>query len=388
MADYFPTELLIEILLRLPVKSLIRFTAVCKSWHALITSPSFISSHLSNTRNHTLLARRYDKHDKRERYSLLEVAEGGPFAVKSSSELGFPFKSQIGYFRIVGSCDGLVCLSDDFFANPSQPVILWNPSVRNHVILPKPTINPTAPHIFVLGFGVAAHDYKVVRLVYCRKLDDFGFILPPQIEVFSLKTGRWRRVRRVDVRLQVLEFMWCQTFLNGVVHWIAYESTNDDSTRSSILAFRVGDEVFDEMKLPTELAREPVTNLCISLIGESLGVLKYYREAGNESCDVWMMKEYGAEESWTKLYRIDLFNGIEKVVAFWKNGEALVALQGLELAAYNQETKQTKELGIYGTTRSFYVDNYVESLLLMRGHGGANVDPFEDLSLEDGCCIV
>ncbi|KAG8386905.1 hypothetical protein BUALT_Bualt03G0197400 [Buddleja alternifolia] len=392
MSDYLPPELLIEILLKLPVKSLIRFTSVCKSWYSLITSSTFISAHVSNPKNHTLLLRRYDKHDKQEHYSLLKVTENGPFSVDSLSEFEFPFKSQIGYFRIVGCCNGIVCLSDDFFANPSQPVILWNPCVRNYVALPKTIVNPKGPHIFALGFGVDGDDYKVVRLVYRKRPDDFGFNVPPQVEVFSLKTGRWRRLKGVCFRLQVLEFMWSQVFLNGVVHWLAYESINLHSTRSCILVFVVGSEVFNEIPLSDELARESVTDLCIHVIGESLGVIKYEREVGNGSCDVWVMRQYDVKESWTKLYRIDLIGGLERVVAFCESGEALVASHGLELVAYNPETKQTKDLGIYGTTRSFYIDNYVESLLLFKGPNGVveeerSGDALEELNL-DSCFIV
>ncbi|PIN14235.1 hypothetical protein CDL12_13132 [Handroanthus impetiginosus] len=394
MSDYFPTELLIEIFLKLPVKPLIRCTTVCKSWHSLITSPSFICLHISENKNHALLLRRYDSRDKREHYSLLKVADDGVFAVNSSLELEFPFKSQIGYFRIVGSCNGLVCLSDDFFANPSQPLIIWNPSVRNHVVLPKATINPEQPHIFAVGFGAAGDDYKVVRLVYCREPDDFGFIVPPQAEIFSLKTRKWRRVKGVNVRLQILEFMWSQVFLKGVVHWLAYESINNDNSRhsSSILGFQVDKEVFTELLLPNELVGETVTNLSASLIGESLGVIKYSREDGSESCDVWMMKDYDVKESWTKLYRIDLSKGIERVVAFWKSGEALVVVREFSLVVYNPETKQTRNLGIHGTTRSFYIDNYVESLVLLRGHSGAVEEGLIGYALEklslDSCCIT
>ena len=39
-------ELVIEILLRLPVKSLLRFKSVSKAWQAIISDPSFICSHL------------------------------------------------------------------------------------------------------------------------------------------------------------------------------------------------------------------------------------------------------------------------------------------------------------------------------------------------------
>lgn len=388
MSDYLPTELVIEILRNLPVKSLIRFTTVCKSWHSIITSPTFINSHLSNHQNRTLLLRRYDKQDNREHYSLLRATDGS-LHVDPSSGVDFPFRSQIGYFRIVGSCDGLLCLSDDFFANPSGPVVVWNPSVRNHMVLPKGIINPKEPHIAILGFGVVSHEYKVVRLVYCRKPDDFGFVVPPQVEIFSLKTGMWRGVKEVGFSLRILEFMWRQVFLNGVVHWVAYEPINDIASRSAVLAFQLGDEVFSEVMLPDELARETVTNLTIFVIGESLGMIKYNGEASNQSFDVWMMKEYCVRESWTKLHRIKLQDGIEKVVAFWKGGETFLALQRLELVIFNPVTMQTKGLGIYGTTRSFYVDNYVESLLLLRGHNGAieeesSGDALERLTLTAG----
>lgn len=389
MSDYFPADLWSEILLNLPVESLIRFTIVCKSWKSLITSPNFIYAHISTAKNRSLL-RRYDKHDKHEHYSLLEfIGKNGSFAINSCSEFKFPFKSQIGYYRVVGSCDGVVCLTDDFFLYPSQPVILWNPSVRNHVILPQAITNPKGPHIVVLGFGVANHVYKVVRLVYCRKPDDYGFGVPPQAEIFSLGTGRWRNVSGSDIKLRILEFMWCQVLLKGIVHWLGYEPIDDSSSRSSILAFDIGDEVFGEVMLPDVLAKEAVTSLCLYTFGGSLALVKSSEAIDIEACDVWVMKEYGVKESWTKLYRIDLAEGFERVVGF-KNGEVLLAFQGLDLVAYNLETRQAKNLGIYGTPRSFYIDNYVESLLLLKGNGvpAEEVirDPLEGLSL--GGCIV
>ncbi|XP_057792516.1 F-box/kelch-repeat protein At3g06240-like [Salvia miltiorrhiza] len=387
MSDYFPADLWIEILIKLPVKSLIRFTAVSKSWRSLITSPNFNSVHLSNAKNRALL-RRYDKHDKHEHYHLLEfAAKNGAFGINSCSEFEFPLKSQIGYFRIVGSCDGLVCLTDDFFLYPSQPVILWNPSVRNRVILPQAITNPKGPHIVVLGFGVANGVYKVVRLVYCRKPDDYGFGVPPQAEIFSLGAGRWRKVWGFDIKLRILEFMWCQVLLNGVVHWLGYEPIDDDhSSRSSILAFEIDNEVFGEVMLPDLLAKEAVNSLCLFASEGSLALVKYSSASEIEACDVWIMKEYGVKKSWMKLYRIDLAGGFERVVGF-RNGEALLAIQGLDLVAYNLESRRTQNLGIYGTPRSFYIDKYVESLLLLKGKTESaeedlDRDALEGLSLE------
>ncbi|GAB2234740.1 hypothetical protein Droror1_Dr00004005 [Drosera rotundifolia] len=42
---FFPETLLTLILLRSPVRSLVRFRSVCKTWDSLITSQSFISDH-------------------------------------------------------------------------------------------------------------------------------------------------------------------------------------------------------------------------------------------------------------------------------------------------------------------------------------------------------
>jgi len=46
---YLPHELIVQILLRLPVRSLIRFKCVCKSWFSLISHDNFANSHYEVT---------------------------------------------------------------------------------------------------------------------------------------------------------------------------------------------------------------------------------------------------------------------------------------------------------------------------------------------------
>ncbi|KAG6416908.1 hypothetical protein SASPL_124349 [Salvia splendens] len=328
------------------------------------------------------ILRHYDERDKQEHYRLLELsAKNGAFAINSSSEFDFPLNSQIGYYRIVGSCDGLVCSIDDLFLFPSQSVVLWNPSVRNHVILPPVITNPTEPHIVVLGFGVANGVYKVVRIVYCRRPYDYGFGVPPQVEVFSLGAENWRTVDGFNIKLRIPEFTWSQVLLNGIVHWLGYEPIDDDadsnnyiySSRSSILAFEIDNEVFGEVMLPDVLTGEGVASMCLFANEGSLALVNYSVAFESKACDVWIMKEYGVRASWTKLYRIELVEGFQRVVGF-RYGEALLALNGLDLVAYNLESQGCRRLGIYGTQRSFYIDNYVESLLLLDG----NNEPAEE----------
>ena len=57
LSEHLPHDIMFDILTRLPVKSLIRFCLVSKSWYSTITSPIFITKHLdranslSNTNN-------------------------------------------------------------------------------------------------------------------------------------------------------------------------------------------------------------------------------------------------------------------------------------------------------------------------------------------------
>ena len=44
MWDFLPPEILPNILLRLPTKSIVKFTCVCKTWRSLIRNPDFISA--------------------------------------------------------------------------------------------------------------------------------------------------------------------------------------------------------------------------------------------------------------------------------------------------------------------------------------------------------
>ncbi|KAL5730446.1 hypothetical protein ACHQM5_003264 [Ranunculus cassubicifolius] len=47
MAEYVPEDVMVDILSRLPAKSLIRFKTVCKTWYNLVHQPDFTKLHLS-----------------------------------------------------------------------------------------------------------------------------------------------------------------------------------------------------------------------------------------------------------------------------------------------------------------------------------------------------
>ncbi|KAM7497594.1 hypothetical protein LguiA_022008 [Lonicera macranthoides] len=207
--DYIPPELLIDILTRLPVKTLLQYTRVSKSWHSLITSPSFITTHLNNQRN---------LNNQTPFLLFWHCTE-----VEANQDP-----------RIVGTCDGLVCLSS------SDIVALWNPSLRKSLILPKPSIQS---HGLIprdirscIGFGIhpVTNDYKIVRLTYLRS----DRVLVP-----------------------------AEAFLNGVVHWAGRKpkyifNKSCSSLRTVIMSFDMRNDALGFVRL---VSYDPESKLIKSL---------------------------------------------------------------------------------------------------------------------------
>jgi hypothetical protein len=116
---YLPHELIIQILLRLPVKSLIRFKCVCKSWFSLISDPHFTNSHfdITATSTHRILLISNSTHETRS------IDFEAPFNCDSASlNLNFLLPQTHLDLEIIGSCRGFIilhCSSEIHISNPS-----------------------------------------------------------------------------------------------------------------------------------------------------------------------------------------------------------------------------------------------------------------------------
>lgn len=76
------------------------------------------------------------------------------------------------------------------------------------------------------------------------------------------------------------------------------------------------------------------------------------------------MKEYGVGESWTKLFNIEHLEGIQRLVAFRENNEVLLPGEDGELISYDPNTNNW-DCKLFGDVDSFYLDTFVESLVLL-----------------------
>uniref|UniRef100_A0A7N2R2N3 F-box domain-containing protein n=2 Tax=Quercus lobata TaxID=97700 RepID=A0A7N2R2N3_QUELO len=365
MSDYLPDEVVLKILHRLPVKSLIRFRCVSKSWNSLITTPSFINSHLSynSSNSDKLIVRHGVGKPYLEHYKLIE--DNNDSSSVQIQHIDFPLASS--RFRLIGSVNGLLCLCE------LERYVLWNPSIRKFITLPNPCITVKShgeiDHRSAFGFDPRTNDYKVVRIVFQDGTKTSEAAKIPVVEIYSLNEGSWRITSAGNSFSPGFMFNDAgqpSASLNGAVHFVGID--RDDNFCPLVLSFDLGDEVFRIIPVPNGAFR-PTGYVLTSVIGGSLSLLCHDSlKDTKQCCSIWVMKEYGVVDSWTKQLTFDFEEGV--LLGLQKNGNILVetelpVLIHCEISSYDPKSKQSKNLGIFGRPFSFCVENYMENLVLL-----------------------
>ncbi|KAJ8563024.1 hypothetical protein K7X08_031476 [Anisodus acutangulus] len=174
-----------EILLRLPFKSLLRFRAVSKPWYGFLSSRDFIQMHLCHFQLHNEKLLRVSDRGPRDTPTISFFSLEKTTPVKADEEIDDGVEVyKIGDFDdadlcsspddevwIVGSCNGLLCVH----FNRSSSIILWNPATRKYRFLECPDCvsyysDPFFPYI-MLGFVPETDDYKVVKVPSSSRKD-------------------------------------------------------------------------------------------------------------------------------------------------------------------------------------------------------------------------
>ncbi|XP_030970218.1 putative F-box protein At3g16210 [Quercus lobata] len=171
MTAYLPEEVVINVLSRLPPKSLIRFKCVSKTWRSLIGTPDLISRNLIN--HSTLISKSEDPNNPL--FFLVKATDKidtskHTFSFLSYDNLNPEYSSEVILnllqpnhglnLDIVGSSsDGLLCLC---FAST---IYLWDPTTSS-VLEPLAPITPREMvnvHFYSVGFGFdsVSNDFKV-----------------------------------------------------------------------------------------------------------------------------------------------------------------------------------------------------------------------------------
>ncbi|OMO91823.1 hypothetical protein CCACVL1_07011 [Corchorus capsularis] len=358
-----PDSVAMDILSKLPVKSLARFRCVAKPCCSYFQTSHFITKHYQNNlrnNNLNLLLKRChgNTHDDIHYFSSLSTKKGENFLVKENIRL--PFFEDCWYAPVVsGPCNGLLCLHD------AGKVALWNPSTREFKTLPPstvkrpPTVDSTRFGCLGFGFDSVIDDHKVVRFVtnYFDYNEEEGLLADwiHQVDLYSLKNDSWKEIPFPGVHPFASPLF--NNYINGFYYWQA--------TRNSeylILSFDMINEKFSTLPLPNFGGSLAQYYLQLLDLNGLLGAIVYPREGTEKSFDLWVMNG-----SWSRQLSIESVPGVERPLGFWKNGELFLESSNRQVVLFDPSTQELKNLGIDAYQNTMQLVPYFESLVPING---------------------
>ncbi|KAK6928987.1 F-box domain [Dillenia turbinata] len=354
-----PLDLIIEILARLPVKSLIRFKCVSKSWYALIQNPHFISKHLHNS---TIL---FENRDLIISQSHPRIGSNALILLSSKTldvfqEMKVPEAfEKAKRLQISGPCNGIYCVWTE------DGITLWNPAIRQLKLVPKLGISFELPKnlnrtCYGFGFDRASDDYKLVRTMF----PGGGGGGKGMLNIYSLKNDSWKIIN-THVEFPVLLHHPCVS-LNGVLYWPALVEKQTCRMSKSLFAFNLANEKFLEIPLPIDVCSDEKI-LTISVLNDSIALVAF--DFGPhviwQCFDIWVMREdYDAcgddRYSWTRLLRFGPLPQVSYPLGFQRNGE-LILHSDEELIMLDRNNQGVKRVPVSGQ-----VYFYEESLISIK----------------------
>ncbi|OIT07881.1 f-boxkelch-repeat protein [Nicotiana attenuata] len=292
-------DVVIYILLKLPVKSLLRFKCLSKTWSTLIQSSTFINLHLNRTtttNDEFILFNRSVEEAPNQFKSIVSFLSSGQDNLDTppvSPDLYVPYlnpnSSSISH-SLIGPCRGLVVLTDTI------DTILLNPATRNYrLIRPSPFVCPLGfcRSIDGVGFGFDSitNDYKIVRILHLYGDPPFYDFATKEwkVDLYELSTDSWRELDHVDQQLPYVHRYPCaELSYKGASHWFGNTNT------VVILCFDMGTETFRNMKMPDTCHFKDRKWYGLVVLDESLTLICHpYPGCTIEPADfmeIWIMK--------------------------------------------------------------------------------------------------
>ncbi|KAI5437030.1 hypothetical protein KIW84_023229 [Lathyrus oleraceus] len=325
-----PFDVVVEILSRLPVKILMQLQCVCKSWKSLISDPKFAKKHL------------------RHASQSLVLTVGELDFVVIANPLSSVFT------------EATTTTIQLLFTTNEDVAFLWNPSIRKFTKLPSLEERCPTTLCFSFGYDDLSHCYKVAVVCYphtlvqgpvsnCRNL----------VKVHTLGTTSWRIIQ--DFPPNTLILNESGKFLRGAINWLAYRQRH--SSCWVIMSLDLEKEFHREIPQP-DYGGINVLSLNIGVLRDCLCI---FSNADTFS-DVWLMKEYGNKDSWTKLFRLPHTRNLGSwplVYALYvsNDDQVLFDIEREELVVYNFRDGTFKDPGIQIIDKWMESEVYHESLI-------------------------
>ncbi|KAF8036273.1 hypothetical protein BT93_C2098 [Corymbia citriodora subsp. variegata] len=350
-----PVHIIPDILVKLPVKTLLRFKCVSKPWRSMISDPSFADSFLAHSLAHPAAASLVSISD-------LSRPEPSPyefFRLDHRTGLSTPVPLPNMPSEVTGDISegvhGFVCLDDGDLTR------VCNPSTREVAVLPP--AGPDFPadlcgeidSFAALGYDPASKRYKVLKT---------WILLDHAVaahKVLTLGTNSWRTVDDCPIK-----FPWDDCIsAEGAIHIL----THDLMEENMVVTFDVASEKF-RMLLPPEGAR--LGEIELKLFREHLALLECHGSLWDDGMiTMYVLDDYGSQV-WKELrmvlphsWKEDIGPGRMLSISIPRNddGDILLIPTIIEeqseayLVSYNVESKRMKKVQIHGPPfHRFYKD--------------------------------
>ncbi|XP_074265147.1 F-box/kelch-repeat protein At3g23880-like [Silene latifolia] len=376
---YIPPEILIQIFPTLPVKTLLRFRCVCKSWRSIIDNPDFVHMHFqhsrinseNNTSNKLLLS-----------FEGMGCSEdvGCVLTVRHAETLGKIdriFRTHSGKYRIIGSCNGLILVGLYAPHGHLKQLRLWNPCIRKSFLFPTCPLRLDWIGDFVwylFGFAPRSQDYKVIGFApdYIRGVEN-GIIY---FAVYTLSNQEWT-VRKDPLNVAILnnhsrrglfDYVSTAVFFRGAGHWLG-KIDNHRNAFTHLVSFDFDQEKLTFLELPFT-CEEKGSLRFLFFLGGSLAVLGISKV----SSSIWMLEQDNQKGPWTLSFSgnssedgyevFELCHGkLEKV--FYCESDGGYFICGNKI--YNIGSCQVQPFKKYMSSH-LKLEKYWESLVLFKGY--------------------
>ncbi|XP_074276845.1 F-box protein CPR1-like [Silene latifolia] len=374
----FTDEIMIEILLKLPVKSILRCNTLSKHYYSMIHSQYFIGRHLNlgrledNFNDSLIVTPMVDS------LRLFNRRSGCFMELEFSSSL----VDNLSKLIIFGPIDGVYCVIDDRNVFRRLAISLWNPATLEEFVLPVTPLTYddfgddgvaeltlddylgeflTRENCLACGFGldIITNNYKVV-IIYgsISEINNDMYMY-----IFNVSERRWiYHVEHIAVNSwRITTFVG--VFLGGACHWICrFLHGNIFSYRYpgyQILAFDMSVESSRAISFPdvgdgyawSKMTSIATLDGCLALIDARGNDV----EGRCSSFNVWVMAEYGVTESWSIMYKVSLSPGIVGRFLGITRGRFYVREGEEWLVSYDLDSQDVERYGIQ--------DNSICSLL-------------------------
>ncbi|XP_057538155.1 F-box protein At5g49610 [Amaranthus tricolor] len=334
---FFPDEVILQILARLPIKVIFRFRSVCKTWYNFLSDSYFVQlCNEMSIKSSMVLVEITEISESKSNLICIDYLRG-----VSEFPLGF-LKDRV---KVRASCNGLLCCS----SIPDKGVLyVCNPITREFKVLPKSRERPVTRFYpdgdaTLVGISCDLSDNSKFNVVLAGYHRPFGHSPTKTFicMVYNSEMNKWRKF----VTLQEEHFTQMNrnqvVFVKGMLHWLTV-------SYSCILVLDLDMDAWRKIYLPHQMSCGTGNRMYLL---ESNGCLSVI-QISDAWMDIWVLEDYDKQE-WKMVDRVSLrcIRGLAPgVFPICQTGECVFLATHKQVLAYNRSTSVWKEM--YAVTSS------------------------------------